>query len=61
MPARGVEAERPRQKTPAVMNPLARRIAEVVGRAHVLTDPAELLTYEADGLMHGRTRAGLVV
>jgi glycolate oxidase len=43
------------------MDVLASRIAGVVGSAHVLTDPAELLTYEADGLTHGRTRPGLVV
>ena len=41
--------------------PLARRLAEVVGPAYVLTDPAALLTYEADGLTHGRTRPALVV
>ena len=44
-----------------VMNALARRLSAVVGPDHVITDPAELLTYEADGLTHGRTRPGLVV
>jgi glycolate oxidase len=36
-------------------------MAEVVGTGNVLTDPAELLVYEADGLTHGRTRPELVV
>jgi len=40
---------------------VATRMAEVVGSANVLTDPAELLVYEADGLTHGRTRPALVV
>jgi glycolate oxidase len=40
---------------------VAARMAEVVGSANVLTDPAELLVYEADGLTHGRTRPALVV
>jgi glycolate oxidase len=40
---------------------VARRMAEVVGPANVITDPAELLVYEADGLTHGRTRPALVV
>jgi glycolate oxidase len=44
-----------------VLETLARRLSEVVGQAHVLTDPADLLTYEADGLTHGRTRPALVV
>jgi len=38
-----------------------RRLAAVVGPGHVLTAPAALLTYEADGLTHGRTRAAAVV
>ncbi|HEY6004513.1 MAG TPA: FAD-linked oxidase C-terminal domain-containing protein [Anaeromyxobacter sp.] len=33
----------------------------VVGAGNVLTDPADLLVYEADGLTHGRTRPSLVV
>jgi glycolate oxidase len=36
-------------------------MAEVVGAANVVTDPAGLLVYEADGLTHGRTRPALVV
>ncbi len=36
-------------------------MAEVVGPANVITDPAQLLVYEADGLTHGRTRAAMVV
>jgi glycolate oxidase len=33
----------------------------VVGEANVVTDPAGLLVYEADGLTHGRTRPAIVV
>jgi glycolate oxidase len=33
----------------------------VVGPANVITDPAQLLVYEADGLTHGRTRAAMVI
>jgi len=40
---------------------LARRLAAVVGARNCLTAPAELLTYEADGLTHGRTRPDVVV
>jgi glycolate oxidase len=40
---------------------LARRIAAVVGPRHCFSDPADLLTYEADGLSHGRVRPALVV
>jgi glycolate oxidase len=43
------------------VNEVATRMAEVVGAANVVTDPAELLVYEADGLTHGRTRPALVV
>jgi glycolate oxidase len=43
------------------MSALARRLAEVVGPRNVVSDPAELLVYEADGLTHGRTRPALVV
>src|SRR5512146_1520971 len=43
------------------MMELAARMAEVVGAANVVTDPAGLLVYEADGLTHGRTRPELVV
>ena len=39
----------------------AERIAAVVGAANVVTDPAELLVYEADGLTHGRTPPAMVV
>jgi glycolate oxidase len=43
------------------LNQVAQRMAEVVGAEHVVTDPAQLLVYEADGLTHGRTRPALVV
>src|SRR5512146_2761234 len=43
------------------MTELAARMAEVVGPANVVSDPAGLLVYEADGLTHGRTRPELVV
>ncbi len=40
---------------------LARRLAAVVGARSCISDPAELLVYECDGLTHGRCRPGLVV
>ena len=40
---------------------VAARLAAVVGGANVVTDEAELLVYEADGLTHGRVRPELVV
>ena len=40
---------------------LARRVAAVVGPEHCFTAAADLLTYECDGLTHGRTRPDLVV
>src|SRR5512137_2158189 len=40
---------------------IAARLAEVVGAANVVTDPAELLVYEADGLTRGRTAPAIVV
>src|SRR5574341_1722746 len=40
---------------------LARRLAAVVGARNCLTAPAELLTSEADGLTHNRTRPDVVV
>ena len=43
------------------MNDVARRMAAVVGPGNVITDPAQLLVYEADGLTHGRTRPAVVV
>ncbi len=46
---------------PAVQSSIARRMADVVGPANVVTDPAELLVYECDGITHGRTRPDLVV
>src|SRR5690349_19497566 len=45
----------------AVPQALARRIAAIVGAPNCISDPAQLLVYEADGLVHGRTRPGLVV
>ncbi len=43
------------------MSDLAQRMARAVGAGHVVTDPAELLVYEADGVTHGRTRPAMVV
>jgi glycolate oxidase len=43
------------------MQNVAERMAEVVGAANVVTDPAELLVYGADGLTHGRTPPVMVV
>src|SRR5512132_1242428 len=40
---------------------VASQMEAVVGAGNVLTDPADLLVYEADGLTHGRTRPALVV
>jgi glycolate oxidase len=40
---------------------VARRLAAAIGESNVITDEAELLVYEADGLTHGRTRPALVV
>ncbi|HEX8910173.1 MAG TPA: FAD-linked oxidase C-terminal domain-containing protein [Anaeromyxobacteraceae bacterium] len=40
---------------------LVRRMAAVVGEAHCISEPADLVVYECDGLTHGRTRPGLVV
>ena len=39
----------------------AEQMARVVGPDNVITDPTELLVYEADGLTHGRTRPAIVV
>jgi len=39
----------------------AARIAEVVGTENVVTDPAELVVYEADGITHGRTPPAMAV
>jgi glycolate oxidase len=47
--------------TDAARAELARRVSAVVGREHVITDPAELMVYECDGLIHGRTPPALVV
>jgi glycolate oxidase len=44
----------------AVPQALARRIAAIVGAPNCITEAAQLLVYEADGLVHGRTRPGLV-
>jgi glycolate oxidase len=45
----------------ASVGELARRLAAVVGPAHCIDDPVQLLTYESDGLMHGRVTPALVV
>jgi len=47
--------------TDAARAELARQLAEVVGAAHVVTDPAELIVYGCDGLTHGRTPPALAV
>jgi len=36
-------------------------MAEVVGEENCISEPAQLLVYECDGLTHGRTRPALVV
>ncbi|HTT71414.1 MAG TPA: FAD-linked oxidase C-terminal domain-containing protein [Anaeromyxobacteraceae bacterium] len=46
---------------PGALRALARELARVVGVRHCISDPAGLVTYECDGLTHGRTRPGLVV
>ena len=43
------------------MTGIAVRMAGFVGAANVVTDPAELLVYEADGLTHGRKAPAMVV
>ena len=43
------------------LDELTRRMVAVVGRAHTVSDPAGLSTYECDGLTHGRVRPRLVV
>jgi len=40
---------------------LARRMAAVVGARNCVSDPSELITYECDGLTHGRVHPDLVV
>ena len=47
--------------SPPIAPELVRRMAEVVGEAHCISEPAQLLVYECDGLTHGRTRPALVV
>jgi glycolate dehydrogenase FAD-linked subunit len=47
--------------SPTVIEALVRRMAAVVGERNCISDPAQLLTYECDGLTHGRTRPSLVV
>jgi len=46
---------------PASIAELRHRMAAVVGPRHCFTAEADLLTYECDGLTHGRTRPDLVV
>jgi glycolate oxidase len=43
------------------MTPAVRRFADAIGAANVISDPAQLLVYECDGLTHGRTRPELVL
>jgi glycolate oxidase len=40
---------------------VARRLAAAIGESNVITDEAELLVYETDGLSHGRKRPAFVV
>jgi DNA-binding response OmpR family regulator len=40
---------------------VARRLAAAIGAGNVITDEAELLVYETDGLSHGRKRPAFVV
>lgn len=47
--------------SPAAAPDLVRRMAEVVGVGNCISEPADLLVYECDGLTHGRTRPALVV
>jgi glycolate oxidase len=53
-------AERPLPLTPSSPE-VVRRLREAVGAKNVVTDAAELLVYEADGLTHGRTPPAVVV
>ncbi len=46
---------------PFMASAIAERMSAAIGAANVVTDPAELLVYEADGLTHGRTRPAMVV
>ena len=43
------------------MTELAERLRAAIGAAKVLTDPAQLRTYECDGLEAFRVRPGVVV
>jgi glycolate oxidase len=45
----------------AARSALARRLAAALGERNVISDPAELVVYAADGLTHGRTTPALVV
>jgi glycolate oxidase len=47
--------------SPASLAVLARHLAAVVGAGNCFTAGSDLLTYECDGLTHGRTRPDLVV
>ena len=40
---------------------LARRLSDIVGEKHVITDPDRLLVYESDGLTAYRVRPRAVV
>ncbi|WP_242395786.1 FAD-linked oxidase C-terminal domain-containing protein [Anaeromyxobacter oryzisoli] len=50
-----------RASAPGGSAALARRFADAIGARNVVSDPAELLVYECDGLTHGRTRPELVL
>ena len=45
----------------ASVSELASRMAAVVGARNCFSEGPDLLTYECDGLTHGRTRPDLVV
>ncbi|GAB3983354.1 FAD-linked oxidase C-terminal domain-containing protein [Actinoallomurus acanthiterrae] len=45
----------------ARLDPLADRLGTIVGAGSVLTDPAELATYDCDGLTYHRATPGIVV
>jgi len=47
--------------SPLIAPELVRRMAEVVGEGNCISEAAQLLVYECDGLTHGRTRPALVV
>jgi glycolate oxidase len=57
----GCDLARLVETMPFMASAIAERMSAAIGAANVVTDPAELLVYEADGLTHGRTRPAMVV